>query len=95
MVVEAIHYNANVLRHYSLPAKGITSERASPDFSVRLKGALRNANAMLALVGTPFWQQESERELAKIVSYIEENRVSAGLVSQVRDGRPGGPRHFG
>jgi len=104
MVVEAIHYNANVLRHYYLHAFTVmpnhvhllaTPAVALPKLTKSLKGiTAKRANAMLALVGTPFWQQESydhlvrhEREFAKIVSYIEENPVRAGLVREARDYR--------
>jgi REP element-mobilizing transposase RayT len=52
-----------------------------------LKGiTAKQANALLALTGSPFWQEESydrlvrhEREFDKIRYYIEENPVRAGL----------------
>jgi REP element-mobilizing transposase RayT len=54
----------------------------------------RQANAILELTGRPFWQDESfdhwvrgPEELEKIVRYIEENPVSAGLVEKVEDWR--------
>jgi putative transposase len=104
MVVEAIHYNANVLRHYLLHAFVVmpnhvhlpaTAAVTLPKLTRSLKGiTAKRANAILALVGTPFWQQESydhlvrnEREFAKIVSYIEGNPVRAGLVREARDYR--------
>ena len=54
-----------------------------------LKGSTaRRANQLLGRTGQPFWQDESydhwvrnRRELDRIVRYIEENPVSAGLVS--------------
>jgi putative transposase len=54
-----------------------------------LKGiTAKRANAMLALTGSPFWQEESydhlvreEGEFYKIRRYIEENPVRAGLVT--------------
>jgi putative transposase len=54
-----------------------------------LKGiTAKRANAMLARVGSPIWQEESydhlvrqEGEFDKIRRYIEENPVRAGLVT--------------
>jgi REP-associated tyrosine transposase len=50
----------------------------------------RQANAILGQTGQPFWQDESydhwvrgPEELEKIVQYIEENPVAAGLVERV------------
>ncbi len=55
--------------------------------------ALR-ANAILGRTGAPFWQQESydhwvrgPEEFEKIVRYIEENPVSAGIVGSVAEWR--------
>jgi len=104
MVVEAIHYNAKIVGHYSLHAFVVmpnhvhllaTPAVALPKLTQSLKGiTAKRANAMLALVGTSFWQQESydhlvrhEREFEKIVSYIEENPVRAGLVKEASDYR--------
>jgi putative transposase len=54
----------------------------------------RQANAILGRTGLPFWQDESydhwvrgPEELAKIVRYIENNPVAAGLVSRGEDWR--------
>ena len=48
----------------------------------------RQANGMLSRTGEPFWQEESydrlvrnQTEFERIVSYIEMNPVSAGLVA--------------
>jgi REP element-mobilizing transposase RayT len=99
MVVEAIRYNAQVLRHYVLHAFVVmpnhvhllvTAAVCLPRLSKSLKGITgKRANAMLALTGRPFWQEESydhvvrhEIEFQTIRSYIEENPVRAGLVSQ-------------
>jgi REP element-mobilizing transposase RayT len=104
MVVEAIHYNADVLGHYSLHAFVVmpnhvhllaTPAVTLPKLTRSLKGiTAKRANAMLALVGKPFWLQESydhlvrhEREYEKIVNYIEENPVRAGIVSVASDYR--------
>ena len=60
-----------------------------------LKGiTAKRANAMLALTGRSFWQDESydhlvrhEREFGKIRNYIEENPVRAGLVREAHEYR--------
>ena len=98
MIVEAIHYNAGILGHYLLHAFVVmpnhvhllaTPAVALPKLTKSLKGVTaKRANAMLALTGSPFWQEESyaslvrnEPEFEKIRNYIEENPVrAAGLV---------------
>ena len=52
-------------------------------------GTAREANQVLGRTGQPFWQRESydhwvrdEVELDRIVSYIENNPVQAGLVAE-------------
>jgi REP element-mobilizing transposase RayT len=52
----------------------------------------RQANAVLGRTGLPFWQDESydhwargPEEIEKIIRYIEENPVAAGLVQRVED----------
>ena len=99
MVVEAIHYNAHTLRQYFLHAFAVMPNHvhmlvtpAVPLFQLTksLKGITgKRANAMLALTGSSFWQEESydhlvrhEREFEKIRNYIEENPVRAGLVRE-------------
>jgi REP-associated tyrosine transposase len=54
----------------------------------------RQANVILGRTGQPFWQDESydhwvrtRDELEKIVRYIEENPVRAGLVTRAEDWR--------
>jgi len=55
-----------------------------------LKGiTAKRANRMLALTGGPFWQEESydhlvrdQREFHRIVRYIEQNPVRAGLAKE-------------
>lgn len=56
--------------------------------------AARQANTSLGRVGLPFWQDESydhwvvgPEELVKIVRYIEQNPVVAGLVGRGEDWR--------
>jgi REP element-mobilizing transposase RayT len=98
MVVDAIEYNANTLGHYALHALVVMPNQvhllatpvvALPKLTRSLKGITsKRANAMLALTGRHFWQEESydhlvrnEREFERIRSYIEENPVRAGLVN--------------
>src|SRR5258708_6804248 len=58
-----------------------------------LKGATaREANRMLGRTGETFWQAESydhwvrdERERGRIMAYIENNPVNAGLVKRAED----------
>jgi len=104
MIVEAIHNNANVLGHYQLHGFVVmpnhvhllaTPAVALPKLTKSLKGiTARRANAMLALTGIPFWQEESYDhvvrhlpEFEKIRNYIEGNPVRAGLVVEASDYR--------
>ena len=97
MIVEAIQYNANTLGHYALHAFAVmpnhvhvlvTPAVSLPKLAKSLKGiTAKRANAMLALTGRPFWQEESydrlvrnAQEFERIRNYIEENPVRAGLV---------------
>jgi putative transposase len=58
-----------------------------------LKGSTaRQANLILGRTGEAFWQDESfdhrvrdEAELERIVRYVEQNPVSAGLAAEARD----------
>jgi len=98
MVVEAIHYGDTVLGHYALHAFVvmpnhvhllITPAVALCTLTKPLKGiTAKRANAMLALTGSSFWQDESYDHLVrqadefdKIRNYIEENPVRAGLAA--------------
>jgi len=52
-------------------------------------GTARSANQLLARTGQPFWQRESydhwvrgEQRLQRIVRYIEDNPVKAGLAAE-------------
>jgi putative transposase len=54
----------------------------------------RQANAILGRTGQPFWKEESydrwargPKEMGKIVHYIEQNPVTAGLVERAQDWR--------
>jgi len=104
MVVSAIQYNSNTLGHYLLHAFVvmpnhvhllITPAIALPKLTKSLKGiTAKQANTMLALTGSRFWQEESydhlvrdEREFEEIRNYIEENPVRAGLTSEATDFR--------
>jgi putative transposase len=69
MMVEAIRYNADTLRHYVLHAFVVmpnhvhllvTAAMPLPKVTKALKGiTAKRGNAMLGLTGTPFWQDES------------------------------------
>ena len=74
LVVEAIHFNAQVLEHYVLHAFAVmpnhvhvllTPKVPLPKLTKSLKGiTAKRANAMLARTGNPFWQEESyDREV--------------------------------
>jgi REP element-mobilizing transposase RayT len=102
MVVKAIHYNATVLGHYRLHAFAVMPNHVHllatpavplPKLTKSLKGiTAKRANAILALTGSPFWQEESydhlvrhTPEFEKIRNYIEQNSVRAGLAAEASD----------
>jgi REP element-mobilizing transposase RayT len=104
MIVEAIHYNANILRHYILHAFVVMPNHVHllatpavplPKLTKSLKGiTAKRANTMLALTGSPFWQEESydhlvrhEEEFERIRNHIEANPVRAGLVREASEYR--------
>jgi putative transposase len=104
MIAQAILYNADILGHYVLHAFVVmpnhvhvlaTPAVALPKLTKSLKGiTAKRANAMLAMTGNSFWQEESydhlvrgEREFEKIRNYIEENPVRAGLVREASEYR--------
>ncbi|MGO9013322.1 MAG: REP-associated tyrosine transposase [Bryobacteraceae bacterium] len=66
---------------------------ALPQITHWIKGrTARDANLLLGRTGEPFWQDESydhwvrnEKEFNRIAAYIEENPVSAGLVTTPED----------
>jgi len=104
MIVDAIQYNANVLGHFVLHAFVVmrnhvhllaTPAVALPKLPKSLKGITsKRANAMLALTGRPFWQDESYdhsvrhgQEFEKILHYVEANPVRAGLVLEASEYR--------
>ncbi len=104
MVVEAVSYNSHVLTHYTLHAFAVmpnhvhlllTAEVPLSRITKSLKGiTAKRANAMLGLMGTAFWQEESydhvvrnEREFESIRRYIEQNPVRAGLVGEALEYR--------
>jgi len=99
MIVEAIQYNAGILGHYALHAFAVMPNHVHllatpgvplPRLTRSLKGiTAKRANAMLALTGNPFWQEETydrtvrnAQEFEKIRDYIEANPVRAGLVTE-------------
>ena len=72
----------------------LVTPRISPSRLLRsLKGfTARQANRLLSRTGQPFWQAESydhwvrdERERQRIIAYIENNPVKAGLVRRAED----------
>jgi len=75
MVVEAIHYSATVLGHYTLHAFVVmpnhvhllvTPAVALCKVTKSLKGiTAKRANAMLSLTGSSFWQDESYDHLVR------------------------------
>ena len=75
MIVEAIHYNADILGHYLLQAFVVmpnhvhlllTPALPLPKLTKSLKGiTAKRANAMLGLTGKPFWQEESYDHLVR------------------------------
>lgn len=101
MVVESLHYNAQVLKHYDLDAFVVmpnhvhlllTAHVPLPKLTKSIKGVTGiRANRILGRSG-PFWQEESydrnvrkEREFCNIWRYIEENPVRAGFVRVAAD----------
>ena len=68
MLVEAIQYNANILGHYVLHAFVVVPNHVHlladpavtlPKLTKSLKDTTaKRANTMLALTGSPFWQEE-------------------------------------
>ena len=103
-IVDALHCNANTLGRYVLHAFAVmpnhvhllaTPAIALPKLTKSLKGiTAKRANAMLALTGATFWQEESYdhlvrnlEEFGKIRNYIENNPVRAGLVREAGDYR--------
>jgi putative transposase len=75
MVVEAIQYNAETLRHYDLHSFVVmpnhvhllvTPKIELPKVTKSLKGiTAKRANALLSLSGSPFWQDESYDHLVR------------------------------
>jgi REP element-mobilizing transposase RayT len=104
MMVEIIRHNADVLKRYDLHAFVVMPNHIHmlispliplPVLTKTLKGfTAKLANQMLALTGTPFWQQESYdhlvrdgKEFERIRRYIEQNPVRAGLVREASEYR--------
>ena len=75
MVVEAIHYNAEVLKHYTWHAFAVMPNHVHllltplvplPKLMKSLKGiTAKRANEMLGLTGNSFWQAESYDRLVR------------------------------
>jgi len=97
-VASAIGYAQDELRRYVLHAFAVMPNHAHilispnhplPGIMQSLKGfTAREANRMLDRTGQPFWQKESydhwvrDGEFERIVRYIEQNPVVAGLASE-------------
>jgi putative DNA methylase len=74
-IVEAIHYNADILGHYSMNAFVVmpnhvhllvTPAVSLPKLTKSLKGiTAKRANVMLGLTGSSFWQEESYDHLVR------------------------------
>ena len=85
MVVEAIHHNASVLRHYTLHAFAVMPNHVHllvsplvplPRLTKSLKGiTAKRANNMLGLTGSPFWQEESYDHLVRDQRELERIRL--------------------
>ncbi len=81
MVVEALHYNASVLAHYTLHAFVVMPNHVHlllspqvplPKLTKSLKGiTAKRANAMLGLTGNSFWQEESYDQFSYCTSRCE------------------------
>ena len=84
MIVEAIHYNADILGHYLLQAFVVMPNHVHlliapalplPKLTKSLKGiTAKRANAMLDLTGKPFWQEESYDHLVRHERELEKIR---------------------
>jgi REP element-mobilizing transposase RayT len=97
IVADSLHYGQDTLNHYTLHAYVIMANHvhllispkvAASKITQSLKGfTAHEANRVLSRTGR-FWQAESydhwvrdRREFDKIVAYIENNPVKAGLAS--------------
>jgi putative transposase len=84
MIVEAMHYNGETLRHYVMHAFVVmpnhvhllvTPAVALPKLTKSLKGiTAKRANVTLALTGSSFWQDESYDHLVRNESEFEKIR---------------------
>jgi len=94
--VKLAHYDLGAYAILSNHVHVLLLPKISPSRLLQsLKGvSARQANLILGRTGETFWQAESydhwvrdERERQRIVSYIEENPVKAGLVQSAADYR--------
>jgi REP element-mobilizing transposase RayT len=75
VIVDAVHYNSDILCHYALHAFVVMPNHVHmlatptvelPKLTRSLKGiTAKRANAMLSLTGQPFWQAESYDHLVR------------------------------
>ena len=99
LFVEAVHYGAERLKRYDLHSFVVMPNHVhlliTPFVELsKITGTIktftaREANLILNLTGTSFWQEESydrlvrnNDEFNRILNYIEENPVRAGLVRE-------------
>ncbi|MBV8843756.1 MAG: transposase [Bryobacterales bacterium] len=85
MVVEALRYNAEVLRHYDLHAFVVmpnhvhvllTAFIALPKLTKSIKGiTAKRANRLLAQTGSSLWQEESYDHLVRDASEFQRIRL--------------------
>ncbi len=94
--VELGHYSLRAWVVMANHVHVLLSPKVAPSRLLQsLKGyTAREANRVLGRTGETFWQAESydhwvrdEQELDKIVAYIENNPVKAGLVARAQDYR--------
>ena len=92
--VELGHYDLRAYVIMSNHVHALLLPKVAPSrFLQSLKGATaREANRVLGRTGERFWQAESydhwvrdDRELERVVAYIENNPVKAGLVARPED----------
>jgi REP element-mobilizing transposase RayT len=92
--VEMVHYDLGAFVVMANHVHALLMPRIDPGRMMKsLKGfTAREANRALGRTGQPFWQAESydhwvrdETEYGRIVRYIENNPVKAGLVARAED----------
>ena len=95
MVVNAIQYSATALGHCTLHAYVVMPNHVhllvSPAVALckltkSLKGiTAKRANAMLAMTGSPFWQEESYDHLVRHASEFDKSATTSRRIPFARD----------